>query len=195
MPERGSIEKSMVEKRPRRLSREDWLRSALQTMRRSGVDGVKVARLATEMGVTTGSFYWHFKNRRELLDALLEFWEAHMTDAAIEEARRFEGAPRDRILFLMRRVMIEDLAGYDLPIWQWAQSDAIAGRVFERALEKRFTFTTWMFRQAGFSSEEAQVRGRMMVVYLMGESTLVSDSVSTRTDLIEKKHAILTAPQ
>ena len=41
-------------------------------------------RLAKSMGVTTGSFYWHFKNRREFLDALLDYWEREMTDAAME---------------------------------------------------------------------------------------------------------------
>lgn len=49
-----------------------------------------------------------------------------------------------------------------------------------------------MFLQAGFSQQQAEIRGRMMVVYLMGESTLVSDSVSGRMDLIQQKHAILT---
>lgn len=162
-------------------------------MRRTGVDGVKVAPLAARMGVTTGSFYWHFKNRRELLEALLEYWERTMTDAAIDEARRFSGPPKERILNLMKQVMLDDLAGHDLPIWHWAQSDVGAETVFQRALDKRFAFATWMFREAGFSQQQAEIRGRMMVVYLMGESTLVSDSVSTRMDLIEQKHAILTA--
>lgn len=105
-------------------------------MRSTGVDGVKVAPLATRLGVTTGSFYWHFKDHRELLDALLDFWERTTTEAAIEEARRFEGPAIDRILFLMKRIM---------------------------------------------------------VVYLMGESTLVPNSVSSRIKLIAQKHAILTA--
>lgn len=183
----------MVEPTAKRLTRHDWLQAALETMRMAGVDGVRVAQIAARMGVTTGSFYWHFKNRRELLEALLDYWERIMTDAAIEEAKQFEGPPKERILSLMTRVMVDDLAGYDLPIWHWAQSDVGAGRVFQRALDKRFAFATWMFLEAGFSQQEAEVRGRMMVVYLMGESTLVSDSVSARTDLIEQKHAILTA--
>ena len=191
---RRSTENSMVETVTSRLTRNDWLHAALETMRASGVDGVKVSPLATQIGVTTGSFYWHFKNRRELLEELLDYWERTMTDAAIEEARRFEGPPKERILFLMTRVMVDDLAGYDLPIWHWAQSDIGARRVFQRALDKRFAFAAWMFLEAGFSQQQAEIRGRMMVVYLMGESTLVSHSVSTRTDLIEQKHAILTAP-
>ena len=183
----------MVNNNTTRLSPDDWLKAAIETMCKGGVDGVKVAPLAARMGVTTGSFYWHFKNRRELLDALLDFWERTMTDEAITEARAFDGPAQDRILFLMTAVMVGNLAGYDLPIWHWAQSDKGASKVFDRTLKKRFDFAAWMFRQAGFSKQQAEVRGRMMVVYLMGESTLVSDSVSTRTEQIRLKHAILTA--
>ena len=137
------------------LSRDDWLQAALETMRSAGVDGVKVAPLARRLGVTTGSFYWHFKNRRELLEALLDYWERTMTYLPIEEAKRFEGSPNDRILFLMKQVMAGDLAGYDLPIWLWAQSDGGARRAFQRALKKRFAFCAGMFRRAGFSRRQA----------------------------------------
>ena len=177
-----------------KLSRDDWTQAALETMRSAGVDGVKVAPLASQLGVTTGSFYWHFKNRRELLEALLDFWERAMTDLPIEEAKRFEGSPNDRILFLMKRIMAGDLAGYDLPIWLWAQSDGGARRAFQRALKKRFEFCAWMFRQAGFSRQQAENRGRMMVVYLMGESTLIPESEFGQADSIRQKHKILTAP-
>ena len=136
------MENSKPASNGRQLTRDDWLRGALETMRSAGIDGVKVAPLAERLGVTTGSFYWHFKNRRELLDLLLDFWERTMTDAAKEEAERFEGSPDARILYLMQRVMEGDLAGYDLPIWQWAQSDEGARKVFQRALKKRFEFTS-----------------------------------------------------
>jgi AcrR family transcriptional regulator len=196
-PERVSIERSMVKNNlsqgGKQLSRDDWLRAALKTMRRDGVDGVKVAPLAASLGVTTGSFYWHFKNRRELLELLLDYWESTMTDAAIEEATRFEGPPEDRILLVMQRVMEGDLAGYDLPIWLWAQSDDGARNVFHRALKKRLDFAAWMFREAGFSPREARNRGHMMAVYMMGESTLVRQSNSASREAIRERHAILMA--
>lgn len=177
-----------------KLSRNDWLQAALQTMRSAGIDGVKVAPLAVQLGVTTGSFYWHFRNRGELLGELLGYWERTRTDMAIEEAKRFEGSPKDRILNLMERVMGGGLASYDLPIWLWAQSDKGARTVFQRALKKRFAFATRMFQDAGFSKRQAENRGRMMVVYLMGESTLVPKPASGRTDSIRQKHKILTTP-
>jgi len=184
----------MVEQKNRRLSKEDWLTAALK-MCEAGIDKVKVAPLAAEMGVTTGSFYWHFKNRGELLDALLEFWELEMTDAAIATAREFPGPPAMRIFFLMETVMAHNLARYDLAIWHWAQSDTNANRVFKRVLKKRFSFAAWMFAQAGFSKEQAEIRGRMMVVYMMGESTLIPESMAKRKEYIKLKHGILTAPE
>jgi len=118
-----------------------------------------------------------------------------MTDVAIEAAQHFEGSPADRILVLMESVMSSKLARYDLPIWQWAQSDTRASRVFNRVLKKRFSFAAWMFSEVGFSREQAEVRGRMMVIYMMGESTLIPDSMAKRKEFIKLKHAILTAPE
>ena len=76
-----------------RLNRDDWLHAALQECELGG-DASKVAPLAAKLGVTTGSFYWRFKNRRELLDATLEYWEREMTDAPIAAARKltFQGS-------------------------------------------------------------------------------------------------------
>lgn len=187
------MENSKGTRNGQRLSRDDWLQAALETMRHTGIDGVKVAPLATQLGVTTGSFYWHFKNRRELLELLLDYWERTTTDVAIEELQRFEGPAEDRILFLMQRVMEDDLAGYDLPIWLWAQSDAEAREVFQRALKKRFAFATSLFREAGFSPREAENRARMMTVYMMGESTLLRQSKAASKRAIRDKHAILVA--
>jgi len=182
----------MVKKENRRLSKEDWLMAALKICE-EGIDKVKVAPLAAQMGVTSGSFYWHFKNRVELLDALLEFWEREMNDAPIAAAREFSGPPADRIFFVMETVMTHSLARYDLAIWHWAQSDTNANRVFKRVLKKRFSFAAWMFAQAGFSKEQAEIRGRMMVVYMMGELTLVPDSMTKRLEQLRHKHAILLA--
>ncbi|MBW2207511.1 MAG: TetR/AcrR family transcriptional regulator [Deltaproteobacteria bacterium] len=184
----------MDKEKTKHLTRDDWLKAALNLCV-AGIDNVKVAPLATELGVTTGSFYWHFKNRQELLEALLKYWEYEMTDKAIEAAKRYEGSPTDRILFVMEKVMNNGLAHFDLPIWQWAQTDTIANRAFKRALKKRFSYATRMFSEAGFSREQAEIRGRMMVIYMMGESTLIPESMAKRKEFIKLKHTILTAPE
>ena len=175
-----------------RLSREDWIRGALELLSTVGVEGVKIVPLAERLGVTSGSFYWHFKNRRELHDALLDYWEREMTDAAIEAAKSFEGTPKERIWLLMEQVMDAGMASFDLAIWHWAQSDTAVQTVFQRTLDKRFTFARWMFVEAGFSNIQAEARGRLMVVYLMGESTLIPDAPGKRKKWLRLKYEILT---
>jgi len=189
-----SIEHSTVAKEAPRLSRDDWLNAALKRCT-GGIDTVKVAPLAAELGVTTGSFYWHFKDRRELLHALLEYWEREMTDVAMEAVKQFRGSPTDRILYLMENVTKRGLARYDLAILLWAQTDGDAARTFRRVLRRRFEFTAWLYSEVGFPKEQAEMRGRMTVVYMMGEATLVPDSVSKRVEHLRIQHELFTSPK
>jgi AcrR family transcriptional regulator len=183
----------MVSKKGKRLGREDWIRGALELLNLTGVEGIKIVTLAERLGVTTGSYYWHFKNRRELLDALLGYWEQEMTNAAKIAAQHFEGSPKERIWRLMEQVMTVGMASYDLALWHWSQSDPAAKMVFQRALNTRFSFASWMFQEAGFSKIEAEARGRLMVVYMMGESTLIPDTLDKRRQGLKLKHEILTS--
>ena len=183
----------MVTAKSKRLGREDWIRGALELLSTAGVEQVKIVPLATRLGVTSGSFYWHFANRGQLYDALLEYWEQEMTDKAIEQAKQFDGPPKDRILLLMEQVMATGMAKYDLAIWHWAQADTKVETLFQRTLEKRFAFAAWMFKQAGFSKVQAETRGRMMVVYMMGESTLIPDAPRKRKKRLKLKYEILTS--
>ena len=59
-----------------RLSREHWIEAALDALGEGGVGAVAVEPLAARLGVTKGSFYWHFPSREALLVAALERWEA-----------------------------------------------------------------------------------------------------------------------
>ena len=64
----------ITKKKPRQLSREDWTEAARKQLVAAGIEEVKVDRLARKMKVTRGSFYWHFKNRKDLLDSVLRVW-------------------------------------------------------------------------------------------------------------------------
>ncbi len=161
----------MVNEPKRRLGRQNWIRAALATLFENGVGGIKVVVLAEQMGVTSGSFYWHFKKLQDLLDAVLEFWEQDLTNHIIHGAQGFTGAPEERIYNLMEQVILEGAAEPDHAISIWAKTDATVNDVFHRTIERRHDFAAWMFAQAGFDGEEARTRGRVMVAYLMGESS------------------------
>ena len=155
----------------KRLSREDWIAAALELMFEKGAGGVKVVVLAQRMGVTSGSFYWHFKKLQDLLDAVLDHWEHHLTDHIIRDAQAFTGPPPERIYKLMEQVIAEGAAEPDHAISVWSKTDDSVAQVFHRTVHRRFDFAAWMFAEAGFPKAEARTRGRIMVAYLMGESS------------------------
>ena len=77
----------MVNTKRVRLSQADWLLETLDVLQQQGIDGVKIVVIAERLGVTSGSFYWHFKNLRDLTSKLLEYWERELTDAMIVVAQ------------------------------------------------------------------------------------------------------------
>lgn len=79
---------------PESCSPETWLRAGVAALRRGGVDAVRVEVLARDLGVSKGSFYWHYRDRRALLDALLALWEAETTYLVREAAARPTSADR-----------------------------------------------------------------------------------------------------
>ena len=112
-----------MEKLPnKRLGREDWIHAALGMLKERGVDGLKIVGLAERLGVTSGSFYWHFADRSDLLASLLGYWEIAKTDAIIAGWSASDRAPADRILGLMTQVVEQDTAALDqvISVWAWA---------------------------------------------------------------------------
>lgn len=123
----------------KRLDKSDWLRAARLALLHRGVDGVRVEPLARDLGVTKGSFYWHFADRAELLEALLSEWEAEESLLSDAQDENPQLALR-RILDEVRRRTLASERGEwpsDVAIFAWAAVDpAIAKRV-NRAEEER----------------------------------------------------------
>ncbi|MFZ4478720.1 MAG: TetR/AcrR family transcriptional regulator [Rhodoferax sp.] len=63
-----------------KLSREDWLDAAFKAVVEGGFDGVRVLSMADTLGVTRGSFYWHFSDHADLISALLARWRKREVD-------------------------------------------------------------------------------------------------------------------
>lgn len=117
----------------KRLHREDWLLAARRVLLREGPAGVRVERLARELGVTKGSYYWHFRNRQALLEALLAEWEAEpgLLEAALREADR-RAALDGLLTVIQERVRASERGEVpsDAAMFAWAAaSPEIAARV------------------------------------------------------------------
>jgi len=116
----------------RHLTRHDWLEAALRLVVQSGVQGLKVQELAAAVGATTGSLYWHFRNRSELMDALLEHWVERSTQEILDRARATRLAPEARLLYLMREVLDNEATSSDLAFRAWARSSERAADAVKR---------------------------------------------------------------
>ncbi len=88
----------------RRLDRDDWVAAGLAALERGGVEAVAIVPLARELGVTRGSFYWHFASRDELLGAVLERWEHEHCDAVLDALARIAD-PRARLSAMLERAV------------------------------------------------------------------------------------------
>lgn len=176
-----------------RLTRESWLSCAFKTLYEEGIDQVRVERLAKKLNVTKGSFYWHFKNRTELLDALIEYWNDEMTNSVLENARMFHGDPQERIFHTLEDIISNERTRYDPVVRAWANHDPRANKYVEKVDKLRLNFLIELFEDAGFDAEDSEVRARMMYYYVLGEAYVTrKESKPVRLKRIKNKARIFT---
>jgi AcrR family transcriptional regulator len=126
----------------RDLEREDWLRAARLALLRGGVEAVRVEKLARDLDVTKGSFYWHFKDRDELLDLLLREWESEVQEIVLQIGR---GSRRERVHRMLRlleqraKLSEEGKVPSDAAIFVWASVDRKVARRVNKAEERRLS--------------------------------------------------------
>ncbi len=95
-----------------RLNRDDWLDAAFDAVAEGGFEKVRVLGLAQALGVTRGSFYWHFTDHAELVSALLARWSAGEQEVVRRLQAEFAGSPQDDLLHLLDAALAR--AGADL---------------------------------------------------------------------------------
>ncbi len=181
----------MVEETKSKLGREAWIGAALAAISREGVRAVRVEALARELGVTKGSFYWHFRDRAALLDAVLETWERRGTTRVIErvEAGTPTGAQR-----LERLVEIafatDEVDRIEAGIRAWGASDGRASVVLRRTDARRLDYVTEILVGAGLDRRTAKKRAHILFLALIGDFTFRAhggggSSRQVRKELVE----------
>ncbi len=187
-----STEQNTGARPSRRLHREDWLLHSLEALRQKGVSGLRVEPLARSLGVTTGSFYWHFRDRDDLLHAVIDHWADEMTGAV---ARRMGStdAPGDQLRKLMLDITRENRSRYEISIRNWAAFDTYAAKAVRSVDDCRMAFVHGLFLQLGFDSDEAELRSRMLLCHQIGEAGLsIRVGLERRIEMAEARCAMLT---
>jgi AcrR family transcriptional regulator len=148
-----------VDKQQSRLGPEDWARAALSAIAESGLAGLSVEPLARRLGVTKGSFYWHFANREALLEAALALWEAEGTTEVMAILERLP-TPAERLRMLMHLAFAEEEGGRLLLALSTASDDPRVKAVLERVTERRIDYLIRLFRELG-QPRDVAVRNAM----------------------------------
>ena len=118
-----------------RLSVPDWMRAARLALLHNGPDGVCVEPLARALGVTKGSFYWHFRDRADLLEALLAEWEAEASLLSDAIGSSDPAADLRKILLeVERRTHASERGEWpsDAAIFAWAAVDPMVAKRVNR---------------------------------------------------------------
>lgn len=151
-----------------RLAKADWVEVGLAALAETGVEAVRIERLAERLGVTKGSFYWHFANRDALLSEILAAWRVVATNAIIAEVEAAGGDAHAKLKTLF--AIAARLEGrLDLAVRRWAAADPRAQDALEAIDRRRLGYLEALFGEIGFTRLEARARARLVYNALIGE--------------------------
>lgn len=166
-----------------KLTIEDWLMAAYEAMLEGGLRAIAVESLARKLGVTKGSFYWHFKNRDALLEALLVMWEAQGTVQVIATLDEIED-PGKRLIGLITAAWdrLEHVKAESIFQSAAARQDPLISPFYKRVTRARLAYTTSLYTQMGYDDERAAHWGRTAYGAFLGTVQLVATMPETLPD-------------
>jgi AcrR family transcriptional regulator len=149
------------------LSAADWERAALDLIAEQGIQALAIEPLARRMGITKGSFYWHFASREALLEQALLRWEEHDSRNLNTSLGEIDN-PRDRLISFFRRVGREKLT-HEV----YSELCAAAGHphvepVLERVAERRMAHLSAAFEEMGMEPAMARNQARLTYSVYLG---------------------------
>ena len=157
------------------LSVEAWAEAALDALATGGLDAVAVEPLARRLGVTKGSFYWHFPSREALLREALKLWERHETidaRAGVEEMTD----PYERIVRLFKQANSSYKAGRLYLALAAASDDPAVGEVVKRVSANRLNYLNQCYRALGLSELDARLWSAFAYATFIGNQQVHRDT-------------------
>ena len=172
-----------------RGTREIWIEAAYQALIDHGIDAVKVMPLADRLGLSRTSFYGHFSDRKDLLNALITKWQAKNTGNLIGRAEAYAETITEAILNLFDLWLLPDLfdSRLEFAMRNWAHTDPDLARMLEEADRIRVEAFKAMFERFGYDPASvadvlvrlsAEVRAHTMYLTQIGYIAIAKDGPS-----------------
>jgi AcrR family transcriptional regulator len=161
------------------LDADDWTHAALTILARNGIEAVRVERLAKMLGVTKGSFYWHFKDRPALLDEMLTSWRQRATLGIIDRLESSDVPPAERLRELLKLMRHTPRAsrGADIEaaIRLWGHSDPRVASVVREIDRLRLGHIKSLVESAHDGRQDATARAALIYAYFLAEAWIGSN--------------------
>jgi AcrR family transcriptional regulator len=148
------------------LSAADWLDQGLKTLAQSGFTALKAEPMAKAMGVSRGSFYWHFADIGVYHAAILKHWR----DVAAEQViANLEVVSKDRdALALLLRRAFSSTPALENAVRTWATVDPAARAAVQAIDQRRLGYIETLFRQGGLAADVARARAQILYWAFVG---------------------------
>jgi AcrR family transcriptional regulator len=173
---------------PTRTPRTSWIEEGLRALGVGGLDAVRIEALAQALGVTKGGFYWHFDDRRALLEEMLDTWERVVIDETIERIEAEGGDARAKLRRLFALASSREARGLgsiDLAIREWARREEAVARRLRRVDNRRMEYMRSLFGAFCPSQEQVEVRCLLALSVLVGSRFIAADhGAHRRTDVV-----------
>ena len=157
------------------MTDDDWVDAATEVLVDENFRGIRIDKLCRRLGVTKGSFYWHFKGRAELISALLTRWRQRATTNVIKNLTELGSNPAERLRALIelpRRPNSPPYARIEQSVRDWGRNAQQAHEAVKEVDELRLDYFKSLLKQHGLSEELAQKRAYIAYAIMMGDSIL-----------------------
>lgn len=177
---------------PASLDATAWVEAAFDALAEGGIEAVRVDPLAKKLGVTRGSFYWHFTDRAALHTAMLKEWRKRQSYQVATRIESRTSAPEERLKQTLALPhsgpRAERAAAIELSIRLWAQRDAEAAKAVRHIDRVRLNYYAKLFGEMGVAPDAARKRAFMFYAALMAQAFIFTD---TDTDVSADLAAML----
>ena len=172
---------------PTRTPRNSWIEEGLRALAAGGPDAVRIELLARALGVTRGGFYWHFGDRRALLEEILDTWERVSVDEVIERVESEGGDAKAKLRRLSAIAASSDEPlRIDLAVRDWARREQTVAKRLRRVDNRRMDYMRSLF--GAFCPDKDDVEARCMLFYSLwiGSHFMVADhGARSRTEVMK----------
>ena len=172
-----------------RLTTEDWTARALQLLVDEGVGALKVARLCRELGVTKGSFYWHFSDLEALKKAVADRWCAQTRVALSEMASLSDLPPLERIRIMASQLIDDRSWSVERALRDWARGDTQVAATIAESEQHIFSLVQDALQELGHDPRSARMRAGLLtyagIGFAHGQQSLPKPTAEDIDDLVD----------